>query len=128
MAAALPFISNYAAYPTPQRTVPNSVQRTLRRIELTEKVCGVPYAAHFFPCGNFGAITPPALRALRLMVFLPRSGCTFFHCALTIPHNNRGQKCITHSYPLTLNEFLYTFGIIAGERWLPLGLLERFEL
>ena len=34
-----------AVYPTPHRTGSKSVQRTLRRTELTEKVCGVPYAA-----------------------------------------------------------------------------------
>ena len=45
MVTASLFISNHAAYPTPQRTGQNSVRRTLRRIELTEKVCGVPYAA-----------------------------------------------------------------------------------
>jgi len=34
-----------AAYPTPRRTSPKSVRRTLRREELAEKVCSVPYAA-----------------------------------------------------------------------------------
>ena len=42
-------IKKCAAYPTPRRTGQNSVRRTLRRIELTKKVCGVPYAAKNWP-------------------------------------------------------------------------------
>ena len=91
-----------AAYPTPHRTGPKSVQRTLRRIELAQKVCGVGYAAHLCSCGNFGAITPPALRILRLMVCLPRSGCTFFHCALTIPQTIGGRNASRTPTPLLL--------------------------
>ena len=49
MVTASLFISNHAAYPTPRRTSPKSVRRTLRRIELAEKVCGVPYAAKNWP-------------------------------------------------------------------------------
>ena len=45
MVTASLFILNHAAYPTPHRTDRKSVQRTLRRIELAQKVCGVPYAA-----------------------------------------------------------------------------------
>ena len=97
MVTASLFISNHAAYPTPHRTDQNSVQRTLRRIELTKIVCSVPYAAHFFPCGNFGAITPPALRTLRLMVCLPHSGYTLESPGLasatqTTPGNNTWEK------------------------------------
>ena len=38
-----------AAYPTPHRTGQKSVRRTLRRKELAQRVCGVPYAAKNWP-------------------------------------------------------------------------------
>ena len=66
-------------------------------LELTQIVCGVGYAAHLCSCGNFGAITPPALRILRLMVCLPRSGYTLESPGLAsatqpTPGNNTWEK------------------------------------
>ena len=113
-----------AAYPTPHRTDPKSVRRTLRRIELAKRVCSVPYAAKnwpkkcaayptphrtgsksvqrtlrrtLFPCGNFGAITPPAICILRLMVCLPHRGYTLESPGLSALHwpppgNNTWEK------------------------------------
>ena len=83
MVTASLFISNHAAYPTPHRTDQNSVQRTLRRT--------------LFPCGNFGAITPPAICILRLMVCLPRSSYTLESPGLAsatqpTPGNNTWEK------------------------------------